>query len=245
MQIPQEKRFHFHDGSSAGSIEELKEKLEKLPYDEFYEHVNEEKNDFASWIEHVVENKSLADKLQQVASIVETVELLNEELHTPPQHDEDYEDLQARIEEKLFSDMKPQTEWTSDDEPQETMSEEPEKLLEGPEDAAKVEQTPESEDEPQETVEEPKQPQEESLSDELVHDKPEIEFPSKEELEGEKTPGEPVTTQDDSHKPITAMVQEQPPHPDHMKFVVKQFIFGFVIGLIAGLILARLIPMPL
>jgi hypothetical protein len=106
--IPWEKRFHFGDGTSAKSLSELKAKIETISYDEFYHHVNSEKNDFANWVEHVIENKELADKLRAVSSIVETVELLNEAISPfEAEGGEQEEDLQAHIEEQLFSELPP------------------------------------------------------------------------------------------------------------------------------------------
>ena len=97
MDIPHEKRFHFRDGSSVGSIEELKRKLEGIGYQEFYHHVNAEKNDFANWIQYVVQDAALAAHLRKVSSIVETVEILNDAL-APPSFATD--DLQRKIEEE-------------------------------------------------------------------------------------------------------------------------------------------------
>lgn len=99
MDIPQEKWFHFRDGSSASGLEELQHKLEGISYQEFYHHVNQDKNDFASWIRHVLDENNLADELEQVSSIVETVEIIRDHLNPVVQHD----DLQSRIEEQVFS----------------------------------------------------------------------------------------------------------------------------------------------
>lgn len=108
MDIPHEKQFHFQDGDAIKSLKELKEKIESISYDEFYGHVNDEKNDFANWTEDVLQEKELAEKLRAVTSIVETVELLNEHLY-PAQVNEAEEklgdkDFQIRIEEELFNE---------------------------------------------------------------------------------------------------------------------------------------------
>jgi hypothetical protein len=111
VDIPHEEQFHFNDGTSVASLEQLKEKIESISYDEFYGHVNEEKNDFASWVEGVLQQKELASKLQAVGSIVETVELLNEALYPEEVQqaeqklkEEGVEDFQERIEEQLFAE---------------------------------------------------------------------------------------------------------------------------------------------
>ncbi len=105
-EIPWEKRFHFGDGTAAKDLAELKAKIESISYEEFYRHVNAEKNDFANWTEHVLQKKALADRLRRVSSIVETVELLNEELQPAAGALEEQADFQKRIEETLFEEPK-------------------------------------------------------------------------------------------------------------------------------------------
>jgi len=102
MDVPYEKQFHCKDGTSIGSLEQLKAKLESISYQDFYHHVNTEKNDFASWVRHVLKDERLADDLQKVTSIVETVEIINDHMHPlpaiAPRHD-----TQSRIEENILS----------------------------------------------------------------------------------------------------------------------------------------------
>lgn len=95
MDLPYEKRFHFRDGSSVGSAEELQHKLEGISYQEFYHHVNTERNDFANWVRYVLKDEELAEHLQKVTSIVETIELLSDYV-TP--HTASPQDIQAKIE---------------------------------------------------------------------------------------------------------------------------------------------------
>ena len=102
MDIPYEKQFHFKDGSSAADIEQLKKKVEGISYQEFYHHVNTQKNDFSSWIRHVLHEEQLADDLQKVTSIVETVEILAD--YTRPRSAlVSHADVQSRIEDQLFA----------------------------------------------------------------------------------------------------------------------------------------------
>jgi len=98
MDIPHEKQFHFADGTSIGSIDALRDKLESISYQEFYTHVNAEKNDFANWIRHVFKDERLADDLQKVTSIVETVEIINDYLVPRPLATGD---LQSQIEDQV------------------------------------------------------------------------------------------------------------------------------------------------
>jgi hypothetical protein len=104
--IPVEKQFHFRDGASAGSLDALKAKIEGMSYQEFYHHVNVQKNDFASWVRYVLKDERLADDLQKVTSIVETVEILNDYLHPRPVTTP-RTDMQSRIEQSVFSSPLP------------------------------------------------------------------------------------------------------------------------------------------
>ncbi len=57
------ERFMVIDGSGLASIKELAKALDSMSDDAFYYHVNEGKNDFANWVEHVFGEKQLAEKL--------------------------------------------------------------------------------------------------------------------------------------------------------------------------------------
>jgi hypothetical protein len=106
MDIPYEKQFHFRDGSSVATLEQLKAKIENISYQEFYHHVNTSKNDFAAWVRHVIKDEALADDLQKVTSIVETVEILNDFIHPRPVI-ASHGDNQSRIEQTIFSSPLP------------------------------------------------------------------------------------------------------------------------------------------
>ena len=104
MELPYEKRFHFHDGTSIGSLEELMRKLASISYVEFYHHVNPDKNDFANWVLHVLREEQLAAELEKVSSIVETIEIINDHLHPRPL-EAPRSDAQSAIEHQVFGDQ--------------------------------------------------------------------------------------------------------------------------------------------
>jgi len=106
MDIAPEQRFHFHDGQSAGSLQELMQTLARISYVEFYRHVNPDKNDFANWVRHVLNEPHLATELERVSSIVETIEIINDHLHPRP-ITQPRTDTQSAIEHDVFGDQYP------------------------------------------------------------------------------------------------------------------------------------------
>ena len=65
---PEEKTFVLKDGRKLRTLYELIDELETMPDALFKDFVNEAKNDFASWIENVFNEKSLADELRKMQS---------------------------------------------------------------------------------------------------------------------------------------------------------------------------------
>ncbi|HIH31455.1 TPA: hypothetical protein HA235_01995 [Candidatus Woesearchaeota archaeon] len=80
---PYEQEFVFHNGSRAKNIFELSVFLENMPDNEFRSFVNEQKNDFANWIEYVLEEKDLAIKLRATINIHETRNILKKFIEPP------------------------------------------------------------------------------------------------------------------------------------------------------------------
>ena len=72
--------FHLKNGRSLKSLRELYSAFKDMPEDEFNHHVNSSKNDFANWIEHVFEDKELADSLRTKHTKQETMDLIKNEL---------------------------------------------------------------------------------------------------------------------------------------------------------------------
>ncbi len=57
--------FWVTDGQVLTDLLELHRSLERMPEDVFQHHVNEEKNDFADWIEFVLDDAELAKSLRK------------------------------------------------------------------------------------------------------------------------------------------------------------------------------------
>ncbi len=222
MALPPEQRFHFRDGTDVEDLEGLKQKIERISYDEFYNHVNEEKNDFANWIGDVLQQRELAEKLRKVSSIVETVELLNEALY-PEKVEQDEQqleqesvpDFQKRIEEELFA-------------PSAEPTKEPEFGGEIPDITA----------EPAPTMAEVNAEASESEAG-----GEEVSLPPPEEVEGTKLPGAPVTTTKPAHVPVTERLDRPVTKEEHLRFLTKESLFGFLLGIITGFILGVIVAL--
>ncbi|MFH1771117.1 MAG: hypothetical protein ABH828_06210 [archaeon] len=63
--VPSEVSFYIVNGTVCSDLLELAEALEGLAEDHFKHHVNEMKNDFANWVEHIIEEPQLANKLRE------------------------------------------------------------------------------------------------------------------------------------------------------------------------------------
>ena len=61
--VPDEKRFHCHDGNILNNIYEFKSALEKMHDATYNHHATDEKNDFARWVREVLVDDKLANDL--------------------------------------------------------------------------------------------------------------------------------------------------------------------------------------
>jgi len=81
INAPHDKQFVFHDGTRSKNLLELVSKLENIEDHEFHQFVNHHKNDFSNWIDHVLSDKHLADKLRTVNSRSETIQLIKDKIN--------------------------------------------------------------------------------------------------------------------------------------------------------------------
>ena len=77
---PQGQEFWTSKGDKITSQKELITHLKKMDEETFKNHVNQEKNDFANWIEHVFHNKKIAKEMRKIKEKKELIILLTEAL---------------------------------------------------------------------------------------------------------------------------------------------------------------------
>jgi hypothetical protein len=75
--------FYLKNGGLLYTIEDLLVELEKncksVDLDNFYSHVNDEKNDYANWIENVFKDKKLANKIAHLKEPKKMLDALKKE----------------------------------------------------------------------------------------------------------------------------------------------------------------------
>jgi hypothetical protein len=71
------KEFVTSKGILIYNLQQLVLELKSMKDEEFEFHVNKEKNDFANWIEHVIENKNLANNVRKIKKRKELIKLLS------------------------------------------------------------------------------------------------------------------------------------------------------------------------
>jgi len=80
MQAPIGQEFVFRDGSNAQTLNALYENIQTMPLDEFQAFVTETKNDFASWVDHALGEKLLAERLRAAPNREVTLLKIREKL---------------------------------------------------------------------------------------------------------------------------------------------------------------------
>lgn len=65
FKVPEEKAFILRSGEQLRSLDELSEAINLIEPETFHAHVNEGKNDFASWVDNVFGESALAQKLRE------------------------------------------------------------------------------------------------------------------------------------------------------------------------------------
>ncbi len=68
LDTPHHQQFWVNDGSILNNLKQLPDALQNMDKSTFLHHVNEHKNDFANWVEHVYQENELANKLRSLKS---------------------------------------------------------------------------------------------------------------------------------------------------------------------------------
>ena len=66
--VPEQHTFWLKGGKAIKNLQELVSHLETMDENTFKHHVNEHKNDFATWVEHAIGNRKLALRLSSVST---------------------------------------------------------------------------------------------------------------------------------------------------------------------------------
>lgn len=66
VEAPDEQCFWVQDGKILRNLDDLQKALKEMSDETFRYHVNQEKNDFAKWVEEVLQDTILAKQLRQV-----------------------------------------------------------------------------------------------------------------------------------------------------------------------------------
>jgi len=255
------KRFYFAGGKSAGSIEELALSLKEISDSEFVFHVNTAKNDFANWMEGVFEEHDLAAELRRVMERKDTVRLLEQFIHRKKKQNETRQDEEAAHHEKhsVLEQAAPEFKEESKGESRgefaqgrivsaakHSLYDEPAEELE-----LKEHENVVSVEEPVYAADEDDANSKAALDGSESHDSPlkveneqdlseddlkSIVNKTKHELEIE---GRHVEEEDKDHS-LSGKVLRATGYTrldDRTKFIIKEFVFGFVLGLIFGLIM--------
>ena len=72
--------FWVNNGPVLKNLEDLKNALEKISEETFKYHVNKGKNDFASWVKNVLNDKILANKLARIKTVKTMTKTIEEGL---------------------------------------------------------------------------------------------------------------------------------------------------------------------
>jgi len=251
MDMPEHKWFYFKHGRRASNIEELKTALESIDESEFKHHVNNDKNDFANWVEDVFGEQKLANSMREASDKGGIIILLddflsqNNEPPSPsliiPKEQPKRRHKRVIIPEENKLDLEPQKYLSfSDDELSEKElpeKEPPEKEL--------------SEKEIKDLVNEAMLVFDKSETEKAEEEKKdELEIVEKggtEEAEGIEESEETDAAEEwvPEHKPKLEiekpMMEKESSKKEPHKFMVEEFLYGFIMGLIFGLIMLGVI----
>lgn len=219
--LPEDKWFYFRNGRRASNIQELKDVLESMDEFEFKHHVNNERNDFANWVEGVFEKKKLAKNLREVS---------------------ERDGMVIMLEDFLKKEKMAVGEEAEEDDNHEPAEEE--QLVEEKSEEENAGEEKEDDRDDKEEKEEPAEPESESRliippgrKPKLDSEKELSEHEIKNMVAEAKQVFEKQIEKQQKHRLFASSREAEIKHPEHHKFIVAEFIYGFILGLIFGLIM--------
>lgn len=66
--VSDEVAFYMHEGSTIKNLKELLSEMKEISDEQYSFHTKRNSNDFANWIDHVLHEKLLADKIRHAPS---------------------------------------------------------------------------------------------------------------------------------------------------------------------------------
>jgi hypothetical protein len=78
--VKPEETFKVHDGKEVKNLKQYLRVLKDISEESFRKHVNDQRNDFATWIRHSVGDPVLADVLEKTTDIGETKRIVAERI---------------------------------------------------------------------------------------------------------------------------------------------------------------------
>jgi uncharacterized protein YeeX (DUF496 family) len=66
--VSDEVAFYVHEGPTVRNLRELLEEMKEMSDEQYNFHTKKRGNDFANWVDHVLNEKTLADKLKHAPS---------------------------------------------------------------------------------------------------------------------------------------------------------------------------------
>lgn len=262
-EIPHEKWFFFAHGRKAKDIEGLKKVLEKIEDSEFNHHVNDQRNDFANWVEHVFGEQGLASKLRTTYNKEDMHNIVDEFLKAKqPEEEPVLAKPSTSAPRQYRAKVKHETQIPLEQEKVLPAFEEHDYLTFDDKLAPKIEEITKKQEKLDFEIKEDIKAEAESKEDypELPVIKPidDLEEPLPIEKEEEEANEKPAADEKElSEKDLQKIVmsakhaladEERDRHlllkhesDWHHKFVIKEFVYGFVLGLIFGMMMLGII----
>jgi hypothetical protein len=229
--LREDQWFYFAGGRVARDIHELIHCLKEISTEEFIIHVNSSKNDFANWVEGVFGYGDLAYEMRHVLEKRDTTALLRRFLYMQKSHSED------QVKKDIAEGIKISTE---------ELKFVPEKVEKHEEPVLKVHAHPDYHPNNEESFQDALHDASMSIEhDHEEHADLDIKVKTEHDLEDDDLRHIAEDASQEIHiegrmiedRKRASEVQHINNHLDYHKFIVKEFIYGFFLGMIFGLMM--------